>query len=109
MVKPPDFAVKNAKKALKCLEKGSEAMTQVGRNRARQLANRRDLCKKDLADIASFKRHMNNAKFSGDICKDRGAVAWLGWGNGFKNGKPVASMSEWAKRKLDQMEKNGEK
>lgn len=103
MVKPPKYAQQNARKALECLKKGSEAMTKVGRARARQLASGKDLSKKDLKDIKSFKRHKKNARYSGEICKDKGAVAWLGWGYGFKNGNPNTSFAQWADRKLKDM------
>lgn len=96
---PPKFAQKNAQKALACLAKGSDAMTPVGRKRARELAQGKPLTIQDLKEINSFRRHKNNAKFTGDLCKDKGAVAWLGWGNGFMKNTPIASASNWAKRK----------
>jgi len=100
MVKPPKYAIENAQKALDCLDKGSDAMLRVGRLRARQLANNRELGKTSLNKIYRFKRHKQNAEYKGDICKDNGAVAWLGWGLGYKNGKPNDRFSMWAKRKL---------
>ena len=99
LVKPPKFAQGNAKKALECIKKGSEAMTEVGRKRARQIAKGKDLNKKDMKDIKSFVRHKANAKYKGDICKDKGAVAWLGWGYGFKNKKPSLRFKDWIVRK----------
>jgi len=101
MVKPPKYARENAKKALDCLDKGSNAMLRVGRMRARQLANNRELGKVSLGKIYRFKRHKQNAEYKGDICKDNGAVAWLGWGLGYKKGKPNDRFSIWAKRKLE--------
>lgn len=98
---PPKYAQKNARKALACLEKGSKAMTSVGRARARQLASGSPLSKKDLKDIKSFKRHKDNARYKGEICRDRGAVAWMGWGYGFKKGKPSERFGRWAKRELE--------
>lgn len=99
--KPPEYAQKNAQKALKCLRGGSDAMTKVGRNRAKQLAKGKKLTEKDLKDISSFRRHEKNAKYSGKLCKDKGAVAWLGWGYGFNGKKPNKRFGKWAARKLD--------
>jgi len=93
---PPKFASENAKKALNCIKQGSKAMTSVGRRRMNQLINREPLSKKDLMDIHKFRRHKENSKFKGDYCKDRGAVAWLGWGNSL--GKE--DFSNWAKEEL---------
>jgi len=97
---PPKYAQRNAKKALECLNKGSKAMTSVGRKRAKQLAKGESLSRKDLKDISSFRRHYKNAKYKGDICQDRGAVAWMGWGYGFDKNKPTKRFAEWAERKL---------
>lgn len=99
-MKPPEFIRKNAKEALKCIEKGSQAMTEVGRMRARQLASGKALTKSDLKSMSSFKRHKSNASYSGDKCKDKGAVAWLGWGNSLKNKKGIPDAAKWAKVKL---------
>lgn len=74
-------------------------MTPVGRARMRQLINREKLSRKDLNDIHKFRRHKKNAEYKGDYCKDKGAVAWLGWGNSLGDD----DFSEWARRKL----KNG--
>jgi len=99
--KPPKYAQKNAQKALNCLREGSDAMTKVGRNRAKQIASGSRLSKKDLKDISSFKRHKKNAEYSGKLCDDKGAVAWLGWGYGFKKGKPSIRFRKWTQRKLN--------
>jgi len=99
-LKPPKYAQKNAQKALDCLQKGSEAMTKTGRNRAKQLAKGENLTIGDLKSIHSFRRHKSNAKYSGPICEDKGAVAWLGWGYGHDNGKPKERFGDWAKTKL---------
>lgn len=100
-MKPPKYASENAKKAIECLNKGSKAMTSVGRERAKQLANRENLSLEDLKKINSFRRHKKNAEYKGDICKDKGAVAWLGWGLGYKNGKPNERFSDWARRQYE--------
>jgi hypothetical protein len=88
MVKPPKYAQENAKKALQCFQKGYSAMTKVGKNRMKQLANNEDLSESDLMKIYKFKRHKNNAKYKGKPCKDKGYIAWTGWGFGYENGKP---------------------
>jgi len=97
---PPKYAARNARNALECIDKGSQAMTSKGMSRARQLAAGKPLNKKDLKDINSFRRHRQNAMYQGDICKDRGAVAWLGWGYGFKDKTPSERFGNWARRKL---------
>ncbi|MFP4019679.1 MAG: hypothetical protein ACLFUH_10560 [Bacteroidales bacterium] len=97
--KPPKYAQKNAKKALECLKEGSDAMTKVGKKRAKQIAKGEMLSQEDLKDISSFRRHKKNARYSGDICEDKGAVSWLGWGYGFDKRKPETKFGEWAESK----------
>lgn len=98
-VRPPKYAQRNAKKALECIKQGSKAMTKTGRKRAKQLAKGELLTLKDLKEIDSFRRHKQNAKYSGDYCKDKGAVAWLGWGGSLEKGKGKTDFFDWAKRK----------
>jgi hypothetical protein len=100
-IKPPKYASKNAKKSLKCIAKGSKAMTKTGIKRANQLANRENLSIQDLKSINSFRRHKQNAEYKGDICKDKGAVSWLGWGYGFRKGCPSTDFGNWARRKYE--------
>lgn len=100
MVIAPRYAKENAQKALGCISRGSDAMMRTGKLRANQLSNGQQLGKTSLTKMSQFKRHQKNAEYSGDICKDRGAVAWLGWGNGYKDGKPVPNASHWAKKQL---------
>lgn len=95
----PQSAVNNAKKVLKWRDKyGDEVkgMTRVGWTRASQLAKKEKLSRSTIARMASFKRHENNSKidpkFRSTPWKDRGYVAWLGWGG--------ASGINWAIRKL---------
>ena len=83
----PQSATNNAKKVLAWKKKyGSEVkgMTSVGWTRASQLARRAKLSRSTIARMASFKRHQKNAsvdpKFKSTPWKDRGYVAWLGWG-----------------------------
>lgn len=95
----PQSAVNNAKRVLAWREKyGDEVkgMTRVGWTRASQLARKAKLSRSTIARMASFKRHQKNAsvdpKFKSTPWKDRGYVAWLGWGG--------ASGVNWAIRKL---------
>lgn len=97
---PPKYAQRNALDAKRCLDKGFNAMTKVGKKRMNQLINREPLSKKDLKDINSFRRHIKNAEFSEEPCKDKGYIAWKGWGLGYKKGKPNLRFSDWAKKKL---------
>jgi len=83
----PQSATNNAKKVLAWKEKyGDEVkgMTSVGWTRARQLASKRKLSYDTIARMAAFNRHRKNAeidpKYKDTPWKDRGYVAWLGWG-----------------------------
>ena len=83
----PESASNNAKKVLAWKKKyGSEVkgMTSVGWTRANQLASKEKLSYKTIARMAAFKRHQKNAtidpKYKSTPWKDRGYVAWLGWG-----------------------------
>jgi hypothetical protein len=97
---PPKYVQENAKKALACLDKGSKAMTRVGRLRATQLSKGKPVGKITLKKMNRFRRHKTNANYKGDPCKDRGAVAWLGWGASLEKGKGKTDALDWAKRKL---------
>jgi hypothetical protein len=83
----PESASNNAKKVLKWKEEyGDEVkgMTQVGWTRANQLAKKEKLSRDTIARMASFKRHQKNAEVAEEYkstpWKDKGYVAWLGWG-----------------------------
>mgnify|MGYP001244812110 CR=1 FL=1 len=85
--KVPAGAKGNAQKVLKWKkEKGSEVkgMTPVGWARARQLATKSEIGLSTVRRMAAFNRHRKNAavdpKFKSEPWKDRGYVAWLGWG-----------------------------
>ena len=95
----PQSAVNNAKRVLAWREKYRDevkGMTRTGWTRASQLARKANLSRSTIARMASFKRHQKNAtidpKFKSTPWKDRGYVAWLGWGG--------ASGVNWAIRKL---------
>ena len=85
--KVPSGARGNAKKVLEWKKKyGSEVkgMTPVGWARARQLASQSEIPLSTVKRMAAFNRHRKNAevdpKFKSTPWKDRGYVAWLGWG-----------------------------
>jgi len=100
----PQSASNNAKKVLEWKKKyGSEVkgMTSVGWARANQLANKRKLSYETIARMAAFNRHRKNAavdpKYKSTPWKDRGYVAWLGWGG--------SSGVNWAIRKAESIRK----
>jgi hypothetical protein len=83
----PQSATNNAKKVLEWKKKyGKEVkgMTSIGWTRANQLASKRKLSYETIARMAAFNRHRKNAeidpKYKDTPWKDRGYVAWLGWG-----------------------------
>ena len=83
----PESAKNNAKKVLEWREKyGDEVkgMTRVGWTRANQLAKGENISRDTIARMASFMRHKKNAEVSAENkstpWKDKGRVAWLGWG-----------------------------
>lgn len=85
--KVPEGARGNARKVLEWKDKyGSEVkgMTPVGWARARQLASQSEIGLSTVKRMASFNRHRKNAEvspeFKSEPWKDRGYVAWLGWG-----------------------------
>ena len=100
----PQSASNNAKKVLRWRDKhGDEVkgMTRVGWTRANQLARKSKISRDTIARMASFKRHEKNAKINPDFkstpWKDKGYVAWLGWGG--------TSGINWAINKLKQIDK----
>ena len=100
----PQSATNNAKKVLRWREEhGDEVkgMTRVGWTRANQLARKQKISRDTIARMASFKRHEKNAKINPDFkstpWKDKGYVAWLGWGG--------TSGINWAINKLKQIDK----
>ena len=85
--KVPAGAKGNAQKVLDWKAKhGSEVkgMTPVGWARARQLASKSEIGLSTVKRMAAFARHRKNAavapEFKSTPWKDRGYVAWLGWG-----------------------------
>jgi len=99
----PQTAVNNAKKVLEWKKKHPNevnAMTRVGWKRARQIANKEPLSYETVKRIYKFKRHKKNAtvaaRFKTKPWKDKGHVAWLGWG-----GTP---MINWAENIVNKVE-----
>jgi hypothetical protein len=100
----PQSASNNAKKVLRWRDKhGDEVkgMTRVGWVRANQLANKENISRETIARMSAFQRHKKNAevdaKFESTPWKDKGYVAWLGWGG--------TSGINWASKKLKQIDK----
>jgi len=84
---PPESARNNAKRVLEWKDKhGDEVkgMTSVGWARARQLASGKPVSRDTVARMSAFARHRQNAEVAAEYkstpWKDRGYVAWLGWG-----------------------------
>jgi len=83
----PESAKNNACKALKWREKyGDEVkgMTQIGWIRANQLCKGENISEETISRMSGFQRHRKNSEVSPELkdtpWKDRGYVAWLGWG-----------------------------
>jgi len=99
----PQSAKDNACKVLRWRDEHGEdevdGMTRVGWIRANQLCNGEKISEETIARMAAFERHRENSKinpdFEGTPWKDRGYVAWLGWGGD----EGIA----WAQRKLEQI------
>jgi hypothetical protein len=94
----PKGAIENAKTALRYAEENGwgDCGTDVGKQRANQLAKGEPISEDTIARMASFERHrQNSTKELGDGC---GRLMWLAWGGD--------EGIEWAQRKLEQI-KNG--
>lgn len=83
----PESARNNACKAIRWKEEhGDEVqgMTQVGWIRANQLCKGEKVSEETIARMSGFQRHQKNAEVSPEFkdtpWKDKGYVAWLGWG-----------------------------
>lgn len=99
----PEAASEAACKVLRWIDEHGrdevEGMERTGLARANQLCNREPISVDTIARMASFERHRKNSKidpkFEGTPWKDRGYVAWEGWGSD--------AGIEWAQRKLEQI------
>ena len=83
----PTSARNNACKVIKWKEEyGDEVdgMTQIGWIRANQLCNGENISEETIARMSGFQRHQKNSEVAPEYkdtpWKDRGYVAWLGWG-----------------------------
>ena len=106
--KAPASARNNAARVLRWKEKyGDEVkgMTSVGWTRARQLANNENLSRETVARMSAFARHRKNAeidpKYKDTPWKDRGYVAWLGWGGDTGISWAKSIMERINKRQID--------
>jgi hypothetical protein len=72
-------------------------MTQVGWIRANQLCKGENISEETIARMSAFQRHRKNSEvapeFKSTPWKDKGYVAWLGWGG--------TTGIEWASKKLE--------
>ena len=99
----PKAASENACKVLRWIEEHGrdevDGMTQTGLARANQLCKGEPISEDTIARMSAFERHRQNAEISeeykGTPWKDKGYVAWLGWGG--------SEGVEWAQRKLRQI------
>ena len=94
----PKGAIENAKTALRYAEENGwgDCGTDVGKQRANQLAKGEPISEETISRMASFERHRQNSqKELGDGC---GRLMWLAWGGD--------EGIEWAQRKLESI-KNG--
>jgi len=102
----PEAASNNACKVLRWIDEHGrdevQGMTQVGLARANQLCNKENISESTIARMAAFERHRRNAvinpEYRGTPWKDKGYVAWLGWGGdqGIK----------WAQKKLERIKRD---
>jgi len=101
----PKEASENACKVLRWIDEHGRdevaGMTQTGLARANQLCKNEKISEETIGRMAAFERHRKNSKinpeYKGTPWKDKGYVAWLGWGGD--------AGVEWAQRKLDQLAK----
>ena len=97
----PESAKNNACKVLRWIDEHGrdevQGMTTTGLARANQLCNGENISEETISRMASFARHKENSEISEEFkstpWKDKGYVAWLGWGG--------TTGIEWAQRKLE--------
>lgn len=101
----PQAARENACKVLKWIDEHGrdevEGMEQTGLARANQLCKGEKISRETIGRMAAFERHRNNSEinpeYKGTPWKDKGYVAWLGWGGD----EGIA----WAQRKVEQIDR----
>jgi len=97
---PPKSVAEEAQRGIKAIEEhNSDAGTQVGRVRARQLANRDNISLETIKRMkAFFDRHEKNRKIGEgkEWHEDNGYVSWLLWGGD--------SGRRWAEKILSEQE-----
>ena len=102
----PQTATNNAKRMIEWREKyGRDVVkggTEVGWQRANQLANREAISADVVSRMAQFNRHRDNAtiadEYKDEPWKDRGFVAWNLWGG--------TAGVDWAIKKMEEL-RNG--
>ena len=102
----PEAASNNACKVLRWIDEHGRdqvsGMTQVGLARANQLCNKENISESTIARMAAFERHRRNAviadEYKGTPWKDKGYVAWLGWGGD--------QGVRWAQKKLERIKRD---
>jgi hypothetical protein len=92
----PEAARNNAKRALKWAEENGwgSCGTDVGKQRANQLANGEAITRETIARMASFKRHQQHKDVP--YSEGCGGLMWDAWGG--------TAGVEWAIRKLEQID-----
>jgi hypothetical protein len=102
---PPSAAQQNAQQVIDWKEEHGRdevaGMTQTGWQRANQLADGVEVSPDVIGRMASFARHEKNKEVANEYedtpWKDKGHVAWLGWGGD--------EGVEWAQEMQDKMNK----
>lgn len=100
----PQAASENACKVLRWIDEYGRdevsGMELTGLARANQLCKKEPISRETIARMASFNRHRKNSEiapeYKGTPWKDKGYVAWLGWGG--------TEGVDWAMRKLEQID-----
>ena len=100
----PEAASENACRVLRWIDEYGRnevsGMELTGLARANQLCKKEPISRETIARMASFNRHRGNSEiapeYKGTPWKDKGYVAWLGWGG--------TEGVDWAMRKLEQID-----
>lgn len=91
----PDSAVNNAKRAIELnLKNGNKCMTQTGKIRARQIAQKKKLSKQTLTRVKSYLARAEEYYDKSDM-NACGTIAYLAWGG--------LSMKRYVESKLEQI------